>query len=388
MPRALITDGTHRSTLAIIRAIAPRMEAEVTSDFAPYMNLCSFSRFTRGTIGIGPTDNEDRYGQRLVEVLRSRRYDYFLPVGLSSWVAASRFKDEISPLANCLLPDWKDMEIAFNKDRTMELAGRIGVPAPRTVELSDRTDVERIDEFPVVLKASEQSRVRYCRDLQEAREQYLELAGSSRSKIIAQEYVTGYGCGFYGVYRDGRLMDFYLHQRLREFPTTGGASAMARSYRSRRLFDLGKKMGDALNWNGPIMVEFKRDQRTGDYKLIEVNPKLWGSLDLTLAAGIDIPGLIFSLADGTMERPAASRYEDAHYRDVTFRWPFPDQFKVFCVRPSLRSGRELLFGEGRTNLSVTDPAPSLFMIAVGIVQGLKVLVNEGERYPHGRGPTA
>lgn len=386
-PRALITDATLRNSLAILRAIAPDMEADITASYARYLNLCKYSKHMRTLVSVGPTGDAERYGRRLVEVLRSRRYDYFLPVGLSSCVAASMFKEEISPLANCLLPDWKDMQVAYNKDRTMELAERIGVPTPRTVEISDSADLERLTEFPIVLKASEQSSVRYCQDIEGARAQYSQLVGSSRSMIIAQEYITGYGCGFYGVYREGRLMDFYLHQRLREFPTTGGSSAMARSYRSERLFELGKRMGDALNWNGPIMVEFKRDRRTGDYKLMEVNPKLWGSLDLTLAAGIDIPHLIFSLADGAIDGPIASRYEDAHYGDVTFRWPLPDQLKVFCVRPSLGSAKELLLGPGRTNLSITDPAPGLFMLALGILQGFKVLVNENERYPHGRGPT-
>ena len=40
------------------------------------------------------------------------------------------------------------------------------------------------------------------------------------------------------------------------------------------------------------MAEFKYDTANGDYKLMELNAKLWGSLDLTIAAGIDVPKIL------------------------------------------------------------------------------------------------
>ena len=46
---------------------------------------------------------------------------------------------------------------------------------------------------------------------------------------------------------------------------------------------ISEKLLDSLNWNGPAMVEFKLDQNLNEYKLIEINPKLWGSLDLTIS---------------------------------------------------------------------------------------------------------
>ncbi len=39
------------------------------------------------------------------------------------------------------------------------------------------------------------------------------------------------------------------------------------------------------------LVEFKRDNE-GIYKLLEINPKFWGSLDLAIASGVNFPKLI------------------------------------------------------------------------------------------------
>ncbi len=386
MTRALITDGTHRNALAVIRALSCDMDIDVTSSLGKYGTLCSYSRHADATIRVSTTSEHDRYGKEMLDLLRSGKYDYFLPVGLNSYIASSKRKEELQMETHCLLPDWRDMEIAFNKERTMVLAESIGVPVPRTSEISDIDDLDTINTYPVVLKSSEQSSVQYCRDVSEAKSGYKKISSSSKTKVIAQELVTGYGCGFYGVFSHGRLMDFFLHRRLREFPITGGASAVAESYRSERLFDLGRLLGTALHWNGPLMAEFKYDERSNDYKLIEVNPKLWGSLDLTLEAGVDVPRLIIGIAEGSITSPIASRYEEAHYRDVRFRWPFPDQFKIFCARPTLRSGKELAMCDAKTNFDITDPFPNLFMTVAGLVQGSKMLVDVNKRYPHGKKP--
>src|SRR5664280_1509105 len=67
------------------------------------------------------------------------------------------------------------------------------------------------------------------------------------------------------------------------------------------------------------MVEFKKDEIDGEFKLIEVNPKFWGSLDLSIVSGVDFPYLTCKMCiDGDIE-PVFNYKEN-----VTFRWIFPD----------------------------------------------------------------
>ena len=44
------------------------------------------------------------------------------------------------------------------------------------------------------------------------------------------------------------------------------------------------------------MVEFKKDIRDNQFKLMEINPRFWGSLDLSIASGIDFPYLLYKMA--------------------------------------------------------------------------------------------
>ena len=58
-----------------------------------------------------------------------------------------------------------------------------------------------------------------------------------------------------------------------------------------------RKLLDRLQWHGAAMVEWRRDER-GLTHLVEINPRLWGSLPLTIAAGVDVPLGLLALARG------------------------------------------------------------------------------------------
>ena len=59
----------------------------------------------------------------------------------------------------------------------------------------------------------------------------------------------------------------------------------------------GERLLTALNWHGVAMVEFKIDA-TGQHWLMEINPRLWGSLALSIDAGVDFPLGLLQVARG------------------------------------------------------------------------------------------
>ncbi len=62
--------------------------------------------------------------------------------------------------------------------------------------------------------------------------------------------------------------------------------------------ELGLSLLKSLNWIGVAMAEFKVDPRDGIPKLMEVNPRFWGSLHLAIVSGVDFPYLILKMAEG------------------------------------------------------------------------------------------
>jgi hypothetical protein len=120
---------------------------------------------------------------------------------------------------------------------------------------------------------------------------------------IAQEYMPGTDeYGFFAIYDRGEPLATFQHRQIRGFEYSGGASAFRKSVRIPELDAAGRAVLDALDWHGPAMVEFKRDPRTGEFQLMEVNPRFWSSLPFSVSAGADFPYYYWLLATDQQER--------------------------------------------------------------------------------------
>lgn len=381
MIKILITDGANKNTLAILRHLDHHeIQIDVTSNLPKLLTLCSYSRFCKKTIYINsnPVDSE-RYAEEIMKILKNGNYDVFIPVGLYSNIMASKFKNEIQSFVNISIADWKYLKIAANKDLTLKLASTIGLPIPKTLVINNSRDLCNIIDFPVVIKSSDgKNFIKYCNNNQELLENYKEISSKSRTQIICQEYIEGFGCGFFGIYHNGELRSYFLHKRLKEFPISGGSSAVAESFFDEKLYQYGKRICDELNWDGPIMVEFKYDLFGKDYKLIEINPKLWGSLDLTIEAGINVPDILI--------KSALNRKTDcsSSYKYLKYRWIFPDEIKVILSNPSMKDIKEFFIRDSNTVLNVyfCDPFPTLFQMIHSLIEGIGVIVSKNNRNPH------
>jgi predicted ATP-grasp superfamily ATP-dependent carboligase len=114
------------------------------------------------------------------------------------------------------------------------------------------------------------------------------------------------------------------------------------------------------------MVEFKQDEADGEFKMMEINPKFWGSLDLAIASGVDFPFLLYKMAiDGDVNSVFS------YVKGVRFMWPFPDDIlHVFNTRSDVTNFVSDLFNRYvKKNLDIHDLGP----ISAPILDGLSIV---------------
>ena len=143
--------------------------------------------------------------------------------------------------------------------------------------------------------------------------------------------------------RPGRLVAEFSHRRLREKPPAGGASVLSESLPvDPRLREFALRLLGPIGSHGVAMMEYKEDRRTGDFVLMEVNGRFWGSLELAVEAGVDFPFLACQLARGVPpEAPAPYRL------GVKNRWLLGDL-----------DGLILRLARSAESLDLPDGAPS------------------------------
>ena len=88
----------------------------------------------------------------------------------------------------------------------------------------------------------------------------------------------------------------FVHEKLRMYPVQGGPSTLREGVEHPQIMKLGLSLFKSLNWVGVGMVEFKVDPRDGIPKLMELNPRFWGSLQLAIVSGVDFPYLMLRMA--------------------------------------------------------------------------------------------
>jgi predicted ATP-grasp superfamily ATP-dependent carboligase len=140
---------------------------------------------------------------------------------------------------------------------------------------------------------------------------------SKYGPCILQEYIQN--GGEFGVYT---LFDFNsnpigltVHKRIRSVYSYGGMSTLRRTVKNEEITDIAFKLLKGLKWSGVAMVEFRIDPIDGIPKLIEINPRLWGSLQLSILSGVDFPYLLYQL---TMQDHPTSTMN--YQKDIECRW--------------------------------------------------------------------
>jgi predicted ATP-grasp superfamily ATP-dependent carboligase len=117
--------------------------------------------------------------------------------------------------------------------------------------------------------------------------------------LLVQQRIVGPGTGVFLLRWNGRVLATFAHRRLRETPPSGGASVYSESIAADPELVAGAtRLLEKFDWQGVAMLELKRDLATGTPYVMEVNGRLWGSLQLAIDAGVDFPALLVGAALG------------------------------------------------------------------------------------------
>ena len=324
--KILITEGNNKAVLGIIRNIGIKHDIDVISNVKNYI---IHSKYCNSLKIIKNCHDESLYIESIIKLLNETKYDLIVPVGATSVKFISNNFERISKLTKVFVADIDVIEIALNKDKTFEHAKEASVLVPKTYGFESLQDVEKNKstiEYPIIVKSSDESLFKFetiyvnnylelIDALNDCNAKYPQIL--NKKFPIIQEKVIGKGFGFFALYKEGKCVSYFMHERLREYPYTGGASTCARSVYDKNLLKTGIKLLDSLNWHGLAMVEYKKDEKSEEFKLIEINPKIWGSFELSIKCGADFIQDLISLSK---EENITPRNNYARYR--RFQWIF------------------------------------------------------------------
>lgn len=317
--RAIVTDAETRLGLYVIRSLGKAGCRVTALSAAKGSKPIGFSsRYASECHRLPEGDYLDVLPDAIERLAPS--HDLLMPVATYSLMLVGRVADRLEPLIPFYIPPRADLHVASDKGAVTRIAREAGVPVPETFEDLDPETIdgwaeEMAGRYPLVVKFKDDKRSggwdpadRYSivRSPAELVAEYRRMHSVGEFPLV-QECIEGDGYGFFTIMDpDSEPVATFCHKRLREYPISGGPSTLCESFHDDRLVELGTKLLKAMSWRGVAMVEFKQDRRSGEYKLLEINPRFWGSLPLALQCGVDFPVYQAQLALGREPRPGGS----------------------------------------------------------------------------------
>lgn len=324
----LVTDGEQRAGLAVVRSLGRAGYAPVVVSREP-RSLAGASRYAAAAVQV--PDPLKRSGEFLEAVARIvQRFDAKVVVPVTE-PSSFALLDASNELHGAIVagPTLSSFRAISDKEGMLAVARDVGLATPAQIRLERADDLRGapIDDlrFPVVLKPTRSVRsgalhsVSYAANADALRSRVASLPDTA-FPLLVQQRIVGPGTGVFLLRWNGRVLASFAHRRLRETPPSGGASVYSESVAADPDLVAGAtRLLERFDWRGVAMLELKRDLATGTAYVMEVNGRLWGSLQLAIDAGVDFPKL---LVDAALGRAALAMPD---YRaGVRLRWWWGD----------------------------------------------------------------
>jgi len=310
--RILVTDGDNRSALAATRSLGELGHTVFTASES-HPSLASVSKHSAGFDAYSsPYRAPEQFVQDVAAIAERRQIDVLLPMTEITTILLTRARHLLASNIRIPFPEADIVATAADKSKVLQLASEIGVPIPKTLVIESPEEIERVlqrVEYPAVFKPA-RSRAWTGERWISGGTGYSKTADDLRGRlkqlhpaifpVLIQERIQGPGVGvFVCCGQDSQVLATFAHRRLREKPPSGGVSVLCESapvdpVAKEHAIHLLRSIG----WLGVAMVEFKQDSRDGSLKLMEINGRFWGSLQLAIDAGVDFPRLAAEIALG------------------------------------------------------------------------------------------
>ncbi len=299
--RILLSEGSSLSARQTITALG---RCGYILDVCDPNPLCisRFSRFVRHfyrcpAVGTDPLG----YLAFVLQHLTRQRYDVLLPVHEQAFLFA-KVRDQLPAGVAVALADFGAFLQVQGKVAFAHLMERLSLPQPTTHIVRSRTALEALDHFPCYLKTDYSTAGRGIWRVTDKGERdraalTLEQQGllGGTHEIVVQQEAPGALCQAQAVFAYGHLLAVHCTQT--RGVSVGGGHAARMGVDHPQVREHLVTLGQALQWHGPLALDYLFDDATGNPSYIECNPRLVEPMNANLS-GVNLADLTVRVALG------------------------------------------------------------------------------------------
>jgi len=237
-------------------------------------------------------------------------------------LVTAKYKEKLSEVAIPCVASFGTVNILLSKDLFYKIGQQKNYLTPQTWDFHSLDNINE-NQFPIVAKPKYKSlpaevyNQRISNYLKKIRlvvlnnkgqlKQFIEQNQELLKHIVFQEYVQGFSDTMFtvGIYAhtNHEIKAIFTGRKVRGYPADIGDNILGESHEvPEYLIQNTIKIVNELKLEGIAEFEYKKNQKTGEFRLIEINPRTWSWIGITPYCGVNIPLIAYqSLLRGNTE---------------------------------------------------------------------------------------
>jgi len=287
--------------------------------------ICFFSKYVVDkAIALDPREFSKRFLAFLLSKSDKWKGSILIPTSDEILEVISYHKGILSKFYIVAAPDWNVLKNILNKRVLYENALKGAIPTPVTFYPTSMESLLRHKDeyvYPCVLKpclihlfgVSFRRKVFVIRNLSELISNF-KCTQKFGLEMMIQEIIPGKDDTLYtyAAYysSSGKPLAEHTSRKLRQNPPGFGGPRIMEVTDTPEIVKYSRSLLSQLSYRGICNVEYKKDRRNGDFKLLDLNARSGTSIGLPISNGVDFPWIMYN--DMVLHRKVQIRRHDKY----------------------------------------------------------------------------
>ena len=282
----------------------------LSADKAAYGN---FTRFCEVRFAPDSQSQPEALAEYLINAADELRGAVIFPTRDADVVFLDRFREELRDY-RVSIPPRDCLTRVLDKGSLVQAANAAAVAVPRTMVAHNAQELQRVPDqigFPCVVKPVSSylwrgegkwqtvgCRKAFRSDRWEELKTEYERVAQVNPDVLVQEWIPGSAReivilgGYFG--EGSELLGHFCARKLVQEPDDFGTGCVVQNVDLRELVEPSMRLCKSLGYRGMAEIEYKRDENTGEYKLIEINTRHWDWHQLGQMSGVNLTRIAYS----------------------------------------------------------------------------------------------
>ncbi len=295
----LIIDGASRQCLPMIKGFN-KLGFTVYVYCSSKLDLGYKYKYTDKRLLVSDLSNDAGVTfSNIQNILQTNSIDLVIPMNDYFATVLSKNKQELSKISNIYVNDWNVFSNAIDKLQTMKICMDNDIGCPKTAIFNSINDFDDKDwNYPLVIKPRSSFGAKGFSTVN-TREELVERFGLTEEKFgptLVQEYIPQDGKQYQVellIDCSGNCAFFVLMEKNRWYPINGGSSTLNTTIHDEKIKEMCLKLMKKINWRGYATLDVIEDTRTNEPKIMEINPRINGTVKICFFAGYDVADFIW-----------------------------------------------------------------------------------------------